>query len=263
MKNLQVVVNTARPKPALALASGVPSNVTSNVPASETSGYQLVYQANLPTANGFTAANYVVNNAAQVANGSFNRIAYYLELKDNSNVTKWVWVSSDAFTAAAGKIGVPLTSTGALFQGKLTGANVFASGNSGITGGTGLSNANIEFWPTNYDQHNQEGITGSSDTTFDSGDEITPGTYGSMQIHAGGQTLFAFNHWGGTPAPTTSASATAPPAAPTGPKPPAAPTTPPGRPRFTSSSAPSPSPPPPPSWRSAASHCSAGGAALR
>ena len=42
----------------------------------------------------------------------FDRIAYFLELQGSDGDTKYVYVSMDAFTQDAGKIGVPAFQSG-------------------------------------------------------------------------------------------------------------------------------------------------------
>ena len=176
--------------------------VTANVP--EAANYQLVYSLNLPTTGnlvsgaGFT--NYAVNNSADV--GGFSRVAYYMELQKIGDLApRYVWVSMDAFTTLAGRIGVPTSASGAVFQQVVANMNV-VSNVAGVVNGTGLGTGNIEFWPTNYSQPVVAGIlpgNPGSAANFDFNDtRSTTGTHGSMQVHNYGasQTLFALNNWG-------------------------------------------------------------------
>jgi len=85
----------------------------------EFASYGEVYRLNIPVntpTNGWTVTNltssgYAVNNAANYAQGSFSRIAYYMELSGSTNNTNfpngWVWVSFDAagVTNRADRIG--------------------------------------------------------------------------------------------------------------------------------------------------------------
>ena len=174
----------------------LPAAVAANVP--EASGYELVYSLNIPASGNAGSLAYAVDNHTNV--GPFIRVAYYLELRTGSAPPKFVWASMDAFTADAGKIGVPTVASGAVFQQNATSMNV-VSNVAGIVTGAGLTGGNIEFWPGNYTQGNAAGVPNASATAYDFGDTLVAGAgYGSMQIHNHDstvqQTLFAFNHWG-------------------------------------------------------------------
>ena len=109
------------------------------------------------------------------------------------------WASLPAFTTEAGKLGVPVLGTGAEFQTGVAGMTV-ASNVAGILTGTNLA-GNLEFWPRDALATRPVSLPGANDTLFDFGDTPTAGNYGSMQLHnsTAGQTLFAFNNWGGNP----------------------------------------------------------------
>ncbi|MHC1766869.1 MAG: immunoglobulin domain-containing protein [Verrucomicrobiia bacterium] len=130
--------------------------------------------------------------------GAFDRVAYYLELESAAG-RQYAWVSMDALTTDAGRIGVPAVQTGAFFQQAAANMNV----QSTVTGlnGTGLAGGRLEFWSGNYGTANAAGVPGASDATYDFGDSAAPGEagYGSMQIHnsTSGQTILAYNGWGG------------------------------------------------------------------
>jgi hypothetical protein len=197
------------------------ADVFTNVPSSELTGYQLVYQLAIPTNSpGWNttgmltgASGYSVNNAASIANGSFTRVGYYFELQGATTTglpNGWIFVSFDAagFTNQASKIGVPSTTSSEVYQQNISNMNVY-SNVPGIVTGMGFSTGNIEFWPTNYAQPNTGGnVPNASGSTFDFGDTMsgTGGGHGSMQIHnhdldgagpgTAGQTLFAYNAWG-------------------------------------------------------------------
>jgi lysophospholipase L1-like esterase len=164
----------------------------------ESSGYTLVYSLDLPNAADYRArpVPYTVDN--RFAIGPFDRVAYYLELQQANGDLQYAWVSMDAFTANAALIGVPALATGAQFQQAVTNMTV-DSNVAGVVNGTGLT-GNLEFWPTNYATANTANVPNANGSTFDFGDSPTPGTYGSMQVHnaAAGQTIFAFNNWGGS-----------------------------------------------------------------
>src|SRR5436190_5326473 len=81
----------------LSQSSALRADVFTNVPASETNGFQLVYDLNVPTTANYTASAppaYTVNNAAGVSPGSFGRVAYYLEL-DTGSGPQYVYASMD------------------------------------------------------------------------------------------------------------------------------------------------------------------------
>jgi lysophospholipase L1-like esterase len=172
------------------------SGALRNVP--EATNYTLVYSLNVPNSASYnvTPPAYSVDNHSSV--GSFNRIAYYLELQKPGQALQYCWVSMDPFTTDASKIGVPCSSTGAVFQGDALNlrfvSNVFGSSQlPNLQGG-------VEFWPTDYIQDDANyWFWAASGTICDSGDtRSATGNYGSMQIHAVGarMTLIAYNHWG-------------------------------------------------------------------
>lgn len=166
----------------------------SNVP--EAADYTLALSLDIPSLASYaaTAVGYSVDNRNRI--GPFDRVAYYLELQAANGDLQYAWVSMDAFTTETGKIGVPTLASGASFRQAVTNMNV-VSNVAGLATGTGLT-GNLEFWPTNYNQTNSAGVNGASDSIYDWGDNPTPGSYGSMQIHnpAAGQTIIGFNNWG-------------------------------------------------------------------
>lgn len=126
----------------------------------------------------------------------FDRIAYLVELQKGTAPGQYVFVSMDAFTAEAGKIGIP--ETGVKFQQKVAAMNVH-SNVEGFATGTNLDGGNIEFWSHNYGPWNGASVPGASNDLFDFGDQTSDPVdgYGSMQVHnyKAGLTLFALNHW--------------------------------------------------------------------
>jgi sialate O-acetylesterase len=185
---------------AAAVASGfaaAPSraDVITNVPLAELAGYQVVYEWNIPDNSAgwnTVAVPYTVNTSATIATGSYDRVAYYLELDGN-----WVYASFNAsgFLADPKKLGVPANNatngTGVASNMTVSSMNVY-SNVGGITTGTGLTGGKVEFWPSNYGA--------GANNLFDHDDNGfgTTSGHGSMQIHntAVPQTLFAYNAWG-------------------------------------------------------------------
>lgn len=191
MKRLSLLLALAMP---LLAQAGAISQVA------EASNYTLAYSLAVPnTASfNFNRIPYTVDNHASIANGSFSRIAYYLELQRAGGPLMYAFVSMDAFTSDAGKIGVPNADSGAFFQQKVNNMNVY-SNVAGITNGTGITTGNIEFWQYNYGQANSAGISGANGSTYDFGDKPEgANNYGSMQIHnyGAGQTILDYNNWG-------------------------------------------------------------------
>lgn len=167
-----------------------------NVP--EAADYSLVYSLDIPNeANYLNGVSYTVDQHAGIS--AFSRVAYYLELQSAVGPLNYIWVSMDAFTTNVNRIGVPTVPSGAVFQQPVANMNVASSVES-ISTGKNLAGGNIEFWPSNYTEPNASGVPNASDTTFDWGDTVTAGTYGSMQVHNAdaSQVLFAFNNWGGS-----------------------------------------------------------------
>ena len=169
---------------------GVSNNVL------ESADYVQVYSLNIPNSASYDTRGvpYQVDGHAAIPN--FSRVAYYLELQRFAATPQFIWVSMDAFTCDARKIGVPLTTNGAFFQRYVTNMNVLSSV-PGIVNGNGLSGGYLEFWPTQYTASNSAQVPDASGLLYDWGDQPTLGKYGSMQIHnvTAGQTLFGFNHW--------------------------------------------------------------------
>lgn len=156
--------------------------------------YQLVYDLDLARLG--PTVKYDADHSAAVT-APFDRIAYLLELQSPEGPENFVYVSLDAFTSDARKLGLPTISSQGAFQQRVTGMNVL-SNVTGIQTGTGLE-GNIEFWPHNYGPQNAANIPGASATVWDFGDaRMDPQDgYGCMQVHnfKAQQTLFAINHW--------------------------------------------------------------------
>jgi len=177
------------------------------VPASEKASLGLVYEFSIPVTSGgwnSVAVPYTVDNAASIPVGSFDRVAYYLELEKPDTTLDWVYVSFDAagFTNNASKTGVPNTASGEYYNftnTTISNMNVY-SNVAGVATGTGITTGNVEFWPSNYGASNDYGVPGANGGTYDFGDggSNTGAGHGTMQVHnyGAGQTLFAYNAWG-------------------------------------------------------------------
>lgn len=159
-------------------------------------GYDLVYSYDIGTTRTTnTTAAYLVDRAGEIK--SFDRVGYFLALKKANKAIQYVWVSMEAFTKDASKLGIPASSANVMFRQWVGGMEV-VSNVDGVKTGNGLKGY-LEFWPHNYGPQNDTGIEGASDDVFDFGD--TPGDpregYGSMQVHnpAARQTVFALNRW--------------------------------------------------------------------
>ena len=168
-----------------------------NIP--ESSAYSLVYSLDIPVSADYktNAVAYSADNSA-LFSSTFRRVAYYMELQGATGDLQYVWASMDAFTNNAAALGVPTVASGVIFQKSVTNLTV-QSNVAGVSNGSGLT-GNLEFWPSNYSAPNFAGVPGASATVYDFGDQRDPGTYGCMQVHntTAGQTLFAFNNWGGS-----------------------------------------------------------------
>jgi hypothetical protein len=166
----------------------------------ESAYYSLVYSLDLAsTPNYSNTVPYSVDNTATV--GGFDRVAYYLELQKSGEDLQYVWVSMEAFTNRADKLGIPNLPSGALYQQYVNDLHIECNV-PGVATGT-VATGNIEFWPWNYSTGNAKSIPGASEATYDFGDLCSfSANYSCMQVHnyLAGQTVFALNHWnsGGT-----------------------------------------------------------------
>lgn len=157
--------------------------------------YTLVYDLDLSKLG--KSIEYDVNSSATV--GAFDRVAYLLELEKSDESSQGLFVSADAWTEDATKLGVPTAASGAMWQMAIGNMSV-QSDVKGIQTGRNLEGGTIEFWPHNYGANNAAKVPGASDRVYDFGDSPSAPTegYGCMQVHnsAARQTLFAINHWG-------------------------------------------------------------------
>lgn len=160
--------------------------------------YTLVYDLDLAKLG--HDIKYDVDKSSSIK--AFDRVAYLVELTTAGGEERKIFVSMNAFTKDASKIGIPTASSKANFQTKVTGLDVFSNVN-GISNASGIESGNIEFWPDNYAVDNGANIPGASGTIYDTGDKTAPPVdgYGSMQVHnyGAGQTLFSINHWNAGP----------------------------------------------------------------
>ena len=186
--------NSTLPGASATFTGYVPPVILANIP--ETSGYRLVYQLAIPGSTpqyNTNAIPYTVNEG-RYGEEIFDRVAYLLELDGT-----WAYVSFDRHTPWLSKAGLtPLTVTSTPFQQIVSNMNV-SSNVPGIVTGTGLTTGNIEFWGGNYEVTNALNIPNASATTFDFGDKMTSGGHGCFQVHnhGAGQTIFAYDNWGG------------------------------------------------------------------
>lgn len=186
--------------PAVPFRAGAWSNRDAlSLNVAELKDYQLVLELDIAKISG--SPTYTTDKRPELTK-AFDRIAYYLELKNADGTLQWIWVSMDAYTTEPGKLGVPTLENKAIFQQLLTGMTVFSSV-PGVTSGTGLK-GNIEFWTHNYGGQNAKNVPNASPTDFDFGDQMSEPAlgHGSMQIHnyEAKQVLFAMNGWrGGNP----------------------------------------------------------------
>ena len=177
-------------------AAGLPAEVVSNVGALA-NGYELVYALDIPEKGNYNASTdfYRINQSSFT--GTFNRVAYYVELLKANGTTQYLWAAMDAVTGDARKIGVPTLASGAVFQRAVGNLDV-KSNVAGVSNGVAMTGGNLEFWPYGYSQTNAAGVVNASSATYDFGDRWDPGSHGSMQIHNAGlsHVLFAMNNWG-------------------------------------------------------------------
>ena len=154
--------------------------------------FQLVYDLDLSKLG--SDIKYNVDNSGEVT--SFSQVGYLVELRSDSG-DQAVFVSMDAFTDDAKKIGVPTAASGIDFRTEVTNLKVFTTVEDMAKGE--IAAGNIEFWPNNYSPANERKVPGASNGVYDFGDAPGPPAngYGSMQIHNTGakQTVFAINHW--------------------------------------------------------------------
>lgn len=144
--------------------------------------FDLVLGLNIPTTSDYDVPTDVLYDYDDTATpGAFTRVAYRLVLG-----TQEVWVEMDAFTANKFQLGVPVDW---VFDRAIT--NVTVISKAANTPSVSVpTNGSMEFWSHCY------GTNGGNNALYDYDDErTTEDCYGSMQIHIGTNTVFAFNRW--------------------------------------------------------------------
>lgn len=182
--------------PAVAFQAGqIPKIDYLALKVPDASAYKLVYDLDLSKLG--TSIAYDADFSASLK-GAFDRVAYFIELRDQSGKVNYCYVSMDAFTDDLKKIGIPTVTSGAFFQIPVKGMKVISSVST-VPSGDYVDGGNIEFWPHNYGPLNVAKVAGASDSVFDHGDQTSDPVagYGSMQVHhpKAGSTIFAINHW--------------------------------------------------------------------
>ncbi|BCX46708.1 immunoglobulin I-set domain-containing protein [Haloferula helveola] len=195
VEDVAPVPNTIAPASTAEFVSQIAPGYDNNVEESEC--YTLVYSLDLPNAANYKIAPVPYSVDTHVSIGTYDRVAYYMELQTPGGELQYAWASMDAFDTDAAHIGVPTLATGVTFQQSVSNLNV-VSNVPGVDVGEGLT-GNLEFWPTNYQAPNGAGVPGASDAVYDFGDNISPGDFGSMQIHntSAAETVISFSRWGG------------------------------------------------------------------
>jgi len=188
-----------------------------NVPSAFLAGYTRARVFDVAAHNGQTLAidgvvPYEDFSESTAATTDISRVGYYIELKrkDDSQtqfngLTRWMWVSLDAFNdRTIDTVGVPLAAR-AVTQGKGTRLRI-ATNMPGIESTTADANdveGWIEFWPNSYSDTASGLVDAPANVyKFDWNDTYSDGSYGSMQLHRltpgarqPAQVLFAFNRW--------------------------------------------------------------------
>ena len=155
-----------------------PQGARRYVPAEEFNSYRLVYDLDMPVKGNYAKnpVSYNVDDAAKV--GAFSRVAYYMELQKAGEPMQYVWVSMDAFTNDATRVGVPV---GWQFVKDVTNLRVWSNVPNIRTNQT-IAVGNIEFWPVGFNGTVKRGLEGAL-AVYDMDDTPTNGDYGSMQVH--------------------------------------------------------------------------------
>lgn len=127
----------------------------------EAASMRLAYAYDLRSGSGFgdrTRVRYAADNSDLLA-GKAKKVGYLMVLTDKSGRESWVYAAMDAFDPNVAKLGVPVKSTGAVFQKKISNLEVKSNTDKVKTGS--FAEGNIEFWSSNYAQQNAAGIPGS------------------------------------------------------------------------------------------------------
>ena len=148
---------------------------------------------------------YTLDRRYAVDEGSFDRVAYYVEAQYKDSVypddaaRRWVWVAMDPFTQKAHQLGVPYG--GYMFQKQVTNMDV-RSNDPHITSVTGVDTGCVEIWPGNYGKGLSSNPWGGAGDAFDwndSGASTNWNGHGSFQVHnyGAGEVLFSLVHFNG------------------------------------------------------------------
>ncbi len=189
---------------ALAIVMAAYSAPAQAGPVAQESGYHLDYSmdliANRNAGNSNNSLVYTTDNSGSIPTGSFNRVAYELTLSGSTNPNSPngnVWVSFNTPSTVASQLGVPTTGSGEFYQQFVSNMNVIATPGTGVTDATGLTNGNIQFWPTNYSAN---GTTGNFDWNNSSYGGQGYGLLSISQITnpsgSTGNMFISFNNWG-------------------------------------------------------------------
>ena len=195
------------------------SGIENNVPAAYLDGMTRACVFDIAANGGTSLASlgYVpyayVNDAAPTSN--LSRVGYYIELKrkdtdldDYHDLTRWIWVSIDAFgNRTLADVGIPLTTVNQCAVNRLRvisnmpGIESTAADESNVRGW-------VEFWPSTYGVDPSGKVDAPAkvfrcDWNDKRADNMSG--YGTMQIHRftpgeanPAQVMFAFNRWTGS-----------------------------------------------------------------
>ena len=163
---------------AMTIPGVFPQGARRYVPAEEFNSYRLIYDLDMPVKGNYAAqpVGYNVDDAAKV--GPFSRVAYYMELQKAGEPMQYVWVSMDAFTNDATRVGVPVAWQ---FVKDVTNLRVWSNVPNIRTNQT-IAVGNIEFWRESFNGTVYRGLEGAL-AVYDLDDTPTNGDYGSMQVH--------------------------------------------------------------------------------
>ena len=166
----------------------------------EAKRFELVYSFDIGNeATTKKVASYRVDRTKEIE--SFDRVAYFLVLKEAQESPEYVWVTMDPFANEAARLGIPTSSAGKTLMQWVENVTVKTNVDR-LKTGEGMKGY-LEFWPNNYEAKNAAHIPGASEDAYDFGDTPTGPFegYGSMQIHIPSekQTVFAINNWSAGP----------------------------------------------------------------
>ena len=190
--------------------------IENNVPAEYLAGMTRARVLDIAENNGVNCATLgrvpysVVNEAAPTAN--LSRVGYYIELRrkdtaldDYHDLTRWLWVSMDAFGARTiDDVAVPLATinqrvvTRLRVKTNMPGIESTSADESSVRGW-------IEFWPSQYNVGTSGDASAPANTYGCDWDDVRSNGmsgYGSMQVHRftpgaanPAQVMFSFNRW--------------------------------------------------------------------